>query len=539
MRSNHLFHITIIGAGIILTVAGLQGCGGGSSSSDSSSGGGTTATTSSVSSIPIVDLSRASASESSSNEAVPLTKGLLEDKKKESDFKALFSRTGCEINRAKEELLRHADQINSMGCHIRKAKDAGFTIGTNEFAYNLIQIPEPPAEFKEKLDQNRKKDREFQNKTESDFDSEDEDVKMENGTMIVRAGQFDGNELRVDGALQKSGGKVHRLFEATITTDDTSKKVTAVMISKFPHGGKEEGGRIDLTAKNVTISDGVLTEASDAVVDVVGQVTGLFGSGRIEYTHDKAATLDKIRMYHRGKFTDFERGVAHDTTTTVRGVQNATCGCGTGEFTGTVPAMPASELVRNCPSDKRSTVLEHIKSADGLASLTTSSKVCPGDKKLTLADGNTCEISQSFSECYTVSVSDVSTDLGLPLKRRKYALTDAANCTGPSESNAKWESLAPVAVSVAYTRDWDGSYPADTAHIVDMKKLAPSAMKECMAYEERFRDRRGAGGEGCHEQEHRKAAENDAKDSGFTLEDKGEDAQFVGQQEEVKAEHTK
>ncbi|OGQ21593.1 MAG: hypothetical protein A3C46_03155 [Deltaproteobacteria bacterium RIFCSPHIGHO2_02_FULL_44_16] len=519
----------------LVTLVFFQGACGGSSGTSATSTTTTTTKVTSTGAVPEFDISELSASEGSASASI--SKGLAGDVREQADFKALFSRLGCEVNMNLEEIGRQGDQLNSMLCHMRKAEKAGFKIGTDTFVYNVIEIPAPPADMKEKLDEDRKNEREFHNAGEEEFDDKaKEDFRPDGQTMIVRAGTFNGNELRIDGAVQISGSESKRLFEATITTDEAAKKVTAMLINSFPHGGKNEGSRIDITGTNVTISDGVMTQASDAVVDIIGQISGLFGDIRFEYSHDKANAADKIRFYHKGIFNDFQSGVANNFTTSVRAVQNETCGCGEGNFSGQVPAMPASDLIENCPTEHRGEVLQNIGQSEGL-SLTQSSKLCPGQQGLSLASGDTCSISHTFGECYSIGIEDVTIDLGKKLKNRKYSVVPSSQCANPKTASDAWTSLSSPTIDTTFTREWDGTLPAgDTGNAVDMSALAESDMKECMAYEERYRNRRGAGGEACFHQEHRKVVENDMKDDGFQLDEKGSDPNFVGHQEEVRSE---
>lgn len=533
------FRLTKVGGtALLMMMLALygQGCGSSSDDTSSSSGGGTTvANTKSTSSIPTMEFSDISNSDGKASSS--LSKGLVEEKRNESDFKALFSRMGCEVNMRIEEASRHMDQANSMFCHMRKAEKAGFKIGEETFVYNVIAVPEPPKEARERIDESRKGDRELRGKREDEVDSPEEDFEIEGNTMIIRAGNFGGTELRVDGAAQLPNGKILRLFEATVTVDDAAKKLAGIVINKFQHGGSEEGSRIDISGTNVTVSDGVIVASDKAIVDVIGQITGHWGDVRLEYSHDKANTADKVRFYHKGSFTDPKRGVAHNTTTTARAVQNASCGCGAGEFTGQVPAIPISSLVQNCPSQHRAAVVQGIAQDEGLVALTASSKVCPGPNGMSIADGDRCTVNHTFDECYSIAVKDISTDLGKKLKKRKYAVVPASECKSPASLNAAWENIKNPEVSVAFTRDWDGTVPAgETPNKVDVTTLSPSDFQECMAFEERFRERRGAGGEGCHEQEQRKVVENEAKDDGYQLEDRGNDADFIGRQEDVRGE---
>lgn len=518
----------------VMCLAVYTACGKTTGTSES----GTTTDTKSLAAIPQIDLSSASSSEgSTSNLAV--AKGLLGDKLAETDFKRIFSRLGCETNQRIEEIQRHSDQANSIICHLRKAEKAGLKVGTETFVYNVMKVPEPPKEFKEKLEQHRKKDREFQQESEENFDDVEEDFKPHGNTMLVRARNVGGTTLEVDGAVQLPNGNARRLFEATITSDEAAKKVTAVIINRFPHGRKkEEGFRLDLSATNVTISDGTLTEAANAVVELSSQINGHFGKLRIDYAHDRAAVTDKIRFFHDGAFTDFF-GKTYGFNSTVKAVQNATCGCGNGTFTGSVPAIPASELVQNVPSASRTAVLTDIASKEGIASLTESLKVCPEPKGLSLATGDSCSVTHSFGECYQMSWKNLTTDLGLALKDRKYSVIAASQCTGPNSANASYELLTSGTVDVSYTREWDGTIPAgEEPNIVGLTKLTPADFKECAAFEERFRNRKGSGGEQCFHQEHRKAVENEAKDDGITLADTADHENFNGHQVEIKNEHT-
>lgn len=508
----------------------------GATGTGSSSGGGSTvADTKSLSSIPEIDLSSASNSERGSAN-IAVGKGILGDKKKEADFKSLFSRLGCEVNQHMEEVQRQADQANAMLCHMRKAQ---MKVGTDAFVYNVINVPKPPEAMKEKLDEMRKKDKEFNDFSDDKLDAPDEDFRPEGKTMVVRAGNFGGSELRVDGAVQLPNGSARRLLEATITVDDSAKTVTGVLINRFPHGGKEDGARIDLVGKNVTVADGKITESETAVIDIVGQISGLFGDARVEYSHDKTNVEDKIRFYHKGNFLDHRRGITNNFTTAARAVQNAKCGCGAGEFSGTVPAIPVSDLVQSVPSASKAGVLALIVANDGLPGLTQESKVCPGPNGLSLASGNTCDVNHTFNECYLIGVADISTNFGLKLKKRSYSVTTEGQCAVPAAGNKKWANLSNPQISTAFTREWDGTIPAgETGNEVDLMKLKPTDFQECAAYEERFRGRKGAGGEGCHEQEHRKAIENDFKDEGGTLASSGDSETFVGQKVDVQSEQS-
>lgn len=86
--------IGCIGACSLMAVIGAcGGSTGGTSGSGSADGSTPVADVKSLSSIPQIDISNLSLSESSSGTG----KGLLEEKRKESDYNSVFSLLGCEV----------------------------------------------------------------------------------------------------------------------------------------------------------------------------------------------------------------------------------------------------------------------------------------------------------------------------------------------------------------------------------------------------------------------------------------------------------